>query len=114
MNIESGIKETKMRHQTPNLMPKAGGQAFARPSTDTKRLMLLNPHRKSLEAERFEAELRARVVGQERAVSKLASLYQVFHSGLANPTRPIATMLFLGPTGSGKTHVVEAAAEALF
>src|SRR6185369_7095903 len=34
--------------------------------------------------------------------------------GMTNPTRPLGTMLFLGPTGSGKTHVVEAAAEILF
>src|SRR6185369_1676212 len=62
----------------------------------------------------FETGLRARVIGQERAISKIASLFQVFHAGMANPVRPIATMLFLGPTGSGKTHVVEAAAEILF
>src|SRR5215471_6527020 len=103
-----------MHYQTPNLMPKVGSQAFASILPYTRRLIVLDPHRKSNRAEKFETELRARVVGQERAVRKLASLYQVFHSGLANPTRPIATMLFLGPTGSGKTHVVEAAAEALF
>jgi ATP-dependent Clp protease ATP-binding subunit ClpA len=42
------------------------------------------------------------------------SLYQVFQAGMTNPTRPVGSMLFLGPTGSGKTHVVEAAAEILF
>src|SRR5215510_5946415 len=114
MNIESAIRETKMRYQTPNLMPKVDGQAFASILHNTRRLMVLDPNRKSAQAERFEAELHARVVGQERAIRKLASAYQVFHSGFANPTRPIATMLFLGPTGSGKTHVVETAAEALF
>jgi ATP-dependent Clp protease ATP-binding subunit ClpA len=103
-----------MHYQTPNLMPNVGSQAFASILPYTKRLTVLDPHRKSSQAEQFEAELRARVVGQERAIRKIASLYQVFHSGFTNPTRPIATMLFLGPTGSGKTHVVEAAAEALF
>src|SRR5205085_11556315 len=44
----------------------------------------------------------------------IASLYQVFHAGMTNPARPLGTMLFLGPTGSGKTHIVEAAAELLF
>src|SRR5690242_13697762 len=62
----------------------------------------------------FEAGLRARVIGQERAVRSITSLFQVFHAGMTNPTRPLGTMLFLGPTGSGKTHVVEAAAEILF
>jgi ATP-dependent Clp protease ATP-binding subunit ClpA len=78
------------------------------------RLTSLDPDRKSGQGFGFEAELCARVVGQDRAVRQLASLYQVFLSGLSNPSRPIGTMLFLGPTGSGKTHVVEAAAEALF
>src|SRR4030095_310396 len=103
-----------MLYQTPNLMPKGGSQAFASALPNTERLMVLDPHRKSIHGERFEADLQARVVGQERAIRKLISLYQIFHSGLTNPTRPIGTMLFLGPTGSGKTHVVEAAARALF
>src|SRR5262245_28689034 len=79
-----------------------------------KRLVALDPDHKSMQALRLESELRARVIGQERAVRKIASLYQIFHAGMANPARPIGTMLFLGPTGSGKTHVVEAAAEVLF
>jgi ATP-dependent Clp protease ATP-binding subunit ClpA len=41
-------------------------------------------------------------------------MYQVFQAGMTNPARPLGSMLFLGPTGSGKTHVVEAAAEILF
>jgi len=83
-------------------------------TVNTKRLTALDPARKGNQATRFEAELAARVVGQERAVRKLASVYQVFQAGITNPTRPLGTMLFLGPTGSGKTHVVEAAAEVLF
>jgi ATP-dependent Clp protease ATP-binding subunit ClpA len=83
-------------------------------TVNTKHLVALDPDRKGKQATQFEAELAARVVGQERAVRKLASLYQVFQAGLTNPTRPLGTMLFLGPTGSGKTHVVEAAAEVLF
>src|ERR1041385_4063763 len=79
-----------------------------------RNLVALDPTTKSSIAERFEDGLRARVVGQDRAVRALASLYQVFQAGMTNPARPIGTMLFLGPTGSGKTHVVEAAAEILF
>jgi ATP-dependent Clp protease ATP-binding subunit ClpB len=97
---------------------QTGATAARRRATQSintrKRLVALDPDRKSVQAAEFEAELRARVVGQERAVRKLASLYQVFLAGMSNPTRPIGTMLFLGPTGSGKTHVVEATAEALF
>lgn len=79
-----------------------------------RKMVTLNPEVKSPLAEEFEAGLRARVVGQDRAVRNIASLYQVFQAGMTSPTRPLGTMLFLGPTGAGKTHVVEAAAEVLF
>ncbi|HEX6534026.1 MAG TPA: AAA family ATPase [Gemmatimonadaceae bacterium] len=56
----------------------------------------------------------ARVVGQQEAVRALGSLYETALAGLAPPNRPIGTLLFLGPTGAGKTRVAEAAAEVLF
>ena len=62
----------------------------------------------------FEDALRHKIVGQEEAVQALADLYQVFCAGLHSPARPIGNLLFLGPTGSGKTRIVEAAAEILF
>lgn len=74
----------------------------------------LNPDLKSPRAQEFEDKLSARIVGQERAIRRMTQLYQIFLAGLAHPGRPIGTMLFLGPTGSGKTRVVEAAAEVLF
>ena len=77
-------------------------------------LTALDPEAKSPGARKFESELHRRVIGQERAVRNIASLYQVFQAGMTNISRPIGTMLFLGPTGSGKTHVVEAAADMLF
>ncbi|PYV44367.1 MAG: ATP-dependent Clp protease ATP-binding subunit [Acidobacteria bacterium] len=76
--------------------------------------IILDPNIKSSEAQDFEDKLSARVVGQERAVRRIASLYQIYLSGMASPGRPIGNLLFLGPTGSGKTRVVEAAAEILF
>ncbi|HXG95192.1 MAG TPA: AAA family ATPase [Blastocatellia bacterium] len=69
---------------------------------------------KSEEALNFEQQLLARVVGQDQAVRALAQLYQVYQAGLNMPGRPIGTLLFLGPTGTGKTRSVEAAAEVLF
>lgn len=74
----------------------------------------LNPDLKSPRAQEFEDKLESRIVGQERAVRRITQLYQIFLAGLAHPGRPIGTMLFLGPTGSGKTRVVEAASEVLF
>ncbi|MCS6884450.1 MAG: AAA family ATPase [Acidobacteriota bacterium] len=80
----------------------------------TAQRIKLNPDLKSPRASEFESKLMARIVGQERAVRRIANLYQIHLAGLANPGRPVGTMLFLGPTGSGKTRVVEAAAEVLY
>jgi ATP-dependent Clp protease ATP-binding subunit ClpA len=66
------------------------------------------------EAGLFEQELYARVIAQDQAVQAMAQLYQLYLAKLNLPHRPIGALLFLGPTGSGKTRVVEAAAEALF
>jgi ATP-dependent Clp protease ATP-binding subunit ClpB len=76
--------------------------------------VFLDPDEKSSRAREFEERLASSVVGQERAVRGMSSLYQVFLAGLTPSDRPIGTMLLLGPTGSGKTHVVEKVAEALF
>src|SRR5215813_13449073 len=81
------------------------------PTTGT---IFLDPNRNSPRAQRFAEGLRARIVGQDRAVLQMSSLYQIFLAGMSSLNRPIGTMLFLGPTGSGKTRVVEAAAEVLF
>src|SRR5215468_12372366 len=75
---------------------------------------VLDPSRRSSDARDFEAGLRRKVVGQDQAVEKVAEIYQMFLAGLNPPGRPVGNLLFLGPTGSGKTRVVEAMAEALF
>jgi ATP-dependent Clp protease ATP-binding subunit ClpB len=62
----------------------------------------------------FEDALREKIVGQNEAVQALVELHQVFCAGLHSPGRPVGNLLFLGPTGSGKTRIVEAAAEILF
>jgi ATP-dependent Clp protease ATP-binding subunit ClpA len=79
-----------------------------------RKMVVLDPHAKSPRAQEFENGLYGRVIGQERAVRGITSLYQVFQAGMTNTSRPIGTMLFLGPTGAGKTHVVEAAADMIF
>lgn len=76
--------------------------------------VLLDPDRKSPRAKDFEDKLSAQIVGQERAVRRMSGLFQIYLAGMNNPSRPIGTMLFLGPTGSGKTRVVEAASDVLF
>jgi ATP-dependent Clp protease ATP-binding subunit ClpB len=74
----------------------------------------LDPQKRSSTSRHFEQELQHRVVGQNEAVQALVDLYQVFCAGLQSPGRPVGNLLFLGPTGSGKTRMVEAAAEILF
>lgn len=81
---------------------------------ETMETVFLDPDQKSPRAQEFEEKLTARIVGQERAVRRMSGLYQIFLAGMNPPSRPVGTMLFLGPTGSGKTRVIEAAAEVLF
>src|SRR5215469_4020752 len=75
---------------------------------------VLDTGKRSSTACQFERGLREKIVGQEEAVQALVDIYQVFCAGLHSPGRPIGNLLFLGPTGSGKTRIVEAAAEILF
>src|SRR6266851_66860 len=74
----------------------------------------LDPTLRSVESQEFQAALKGKVVGQEEGVRALVDLYQVFCAGMSSTGRPVGNLLFLGPTGSGKTRIVEAAAEILF
>src|SRR5437764_1161493 len=75
---------------------------------------VLDPNRRSHDAREFDGALHRRIVGQDPAIEKVVEIYQMFLAGLNPPGRPVGNLLFLGPTGSGKTRVVEAMAEALF
>src|ERR1700737_115874 len=77
-------------------------------------ILPLDPNQRSTDTLEFQTALRAKIVGQEEGVQSLVDLYQVFCAGLNSPGRPVGNLLFLGPTGSGKTRIVEAAAEILF
>src|SRR5215471_6706093 len=74
----------------------------------------LDPSIRSNDTRDFHASLRSKIVGQEEGVQSLVDMFQVFCAGLNSPGRPVGNLLFLGPTGSGKTRIVEAAAEILF
>src|ERR1700730_15702182 len=73
----------------------------------------LNPSQTGYEAEKLEGDLRKRIIGQDEGVGQIINIYQTFLSGMSSPGRPIGNLLFLGPTGSGKTRLVEATAESL-
>ena len=80
----------------------------------TKNHFFLDARVRSPRVQAFDEKLAARIIGQENAVRGMSSLYQLFLAGLNQTNRPVGTLLFLGPTGSGKTRVVEAAAEVFF
>jgi ATP-dependent Clp protease ATP-binding subunit ClpA len=75
--------------------------------------VIFDPMQTGSEAKWFQAELRALVVGQDEAIEQIVNAYQGYLTGLIRPERPIGNFPFLGPTGSGKTRIVEAAAESL-
>jgi ATP-dependent Clp protease ATP-binding subunit ClpB len=99
---------------SPELPGPRKGKSRARPHMKTVVNTMLDPTRRSNDAREFENALRRRIVGQDQAVEKVVEIYQMFLAGLNPPGRPVGNLLFLGPTGSGKTRVVEAMAEALF
>jgi ATP-dependent Clp protease ATP-binding subunit ClpA len=73
----------------------------------------LNPAQTGFDAEKLECDLKKRIVGQDEAISQIINVYQTHLAGMSSPGRPIGNLLFLGPTGSGKTRLVEATAESL-
>ncbi len=75
--------------------------------------MLLDPGKTGPEAQALEDDLRKRIVGQDHAIRQIVDVYQTYVAGMSSPGRPAGNLLFLGPTGSGKTRTVEALAEAL-
>jgi ATP-dependent Clp protease ATP-binding subunit ClpC len=63
---------------------------------------------------RMEEELHRRVISQEKAISALSRAIRRSRAGLKNPTRPVGSFIFLGPTGVGKTELARALANFLF
>jgi len=76
--------------------------------------ILLEPEKISPEIQDFQKQLSNKIIGQDRAVRNVINAYKVCLANLMIPGRPINNLLFLGPTGSGKTRTVEATAEILF
>jgi hypothetical protein len=77
------------------------------------RLMRLDATRTACQAQALARKLHSLVVGQDDAIHQIVTAYQTHLAGLTQVGRPIANFLFLGPTGSGKTRIVEATADAL-
>src|SRR5260370_41181646 len=76
-------------------------------------LAILDTNKKGRQAEELENKLHHLVIGQDEAIHQIVRAYQTHLAGLTPAGRPIGNFLFLGPTGSGKTRIVEATAESL-
>jgi ATP-dependent Clp protease ATP-binding subunit ClpA len=74
---------------------------------------VLDPTLTGRDAEDLEGNLRRKIVGQDEAIEQIVNIYQTYLAGMTSPGRPIGNFLFLGPTGSGKTRLVEAVSETL-
>lgn len=77
------------------------------------------PPQRMLESERdrilhMDEEIKSRVVGQDQAVEVVTQAIQRNRAGLSDPTKPIASLVFLGPTGVGKTELCKALADFMF
>ena len=74
----------------------------------------LDHHRRSDAVRKFEEELQSKIVGQDKALNELVSSFSRLTSGIRNPERPLLTLLFMGPTGVGKTETVKILARTIF
>ena len=92
---------------------KGPAMPHAEPSPHRESLVL-DPLKRSPQVTRFEGMLRERVVGQMSAIDAILDSFSKILAGIRNPERPILTLLFLGPTGVGKTETVKALAETIF
>ncbi len=78
------------------------------------RAITLDPAKRSVQVQRFEGMLRERVVGQAPAIEAILDSFSKILAGVRNTERPLLTLLFLGPTGVGKTETVKALGETIF
>jgi ATP-dependent Clp protease ATP-binding subunit ClpC len=99
------------REPTRELTPREVTHAFSR-ETGLPLLLLDEAARLDLDATR--EWFAARVVGQPEAVGLIVDLLATVKAGLTRPRRPIASLLFIGPTGVGKTEMAKSLAEFLF
>jgi ATP-dependent Clp protease ATP-binding subunit ClpB len=95
------------------LIGKSGVMVKGAQKTMSRVNVPLDPTRTGRDAEVLEGSLRRMIVGQDEAIQQIVNIYQMHLTGMSPAGRPIGNFLFLGPTGSGKTRIVEATAESL-
>ncbi len=74
----------------------------------------LRPDKANEQLQRFTARMNKLVVGQPRAIDRISDSFSRLIAGIQDPESPLLTMLFMGPTGVGKTETVRALAETIF
>jgi len=79
----------------------------------TRLRKLLDVRQTGEDAEKLRVDLHKRIIGQDHAIQQIVNVYQTFLAGMNSPSRPIGSFLLLGPTGTGKTRLVESMAESL-
>ena len=102
-NAERPQRDTVTEHDIAQLVGEITGIPVSRMLDDDDARLL-----------RIEAELHNRVIGQSDAVTVVSDAIRRARAGLKDPTRPIGSFIFVGPTGVGKTELAKALAEYLF
>jgi len=74
----------------------------------------LDDEKMTAEASELETGLQKKIIDQDRAIKQFVRAYENWQIGMSAPDKPLANLLFLGPTGVGKTHLVEAFCEQLW
>lgn len=108
---EMAEMDTEMAKMYDSINGGANMPRMAKPQPDLSPLDTSVPND---EVREFEESLSKKVIGQPEAVKTLVSAYKVFLAGMQTPHHPINNLLFLGPTGTGKTRTIEAAVDILF
>ena len=116
-NLEDKFIKTKERHKKASGGKRrqvGGGEVTEIVSVWTKIPLEKLGEAESTRLLKLENTLHKRVIGQDEAVSAVARAVKRGRVGLKDPSRPIGSFLFLGPTGVGKTELSKALAEAMF
>jgi ATP-dependent Clp protease ATP-binding subunit ClpB len=87
--------------------------ATRRQQSVTRLRKLLDVRQTGEDAEKLRVDLHKRIIGQDHTIQQIVNVYQTFLAGMNSPSRPIGSFLLLGPTGTGKTRLVESMAESL-
>lgn len=124
-DLQKKLKEEEALYDKAHLEPQTSGEKMLRDTVGEDDIALIVsswtgiPITKLLEGEmqkllKLQDELDKRVVGQRRATQVVAEAIQRSRAGMSDPTKPIATLAFLGPTGVGKTELCKALAAFMF